>query len=73
MNRTRTLLADLSLACASLTLAAVSPAICAAPPKAVEAVTAQGFSPERLKRLDAAIDEQIAQQQLAGGVMARAA
>lgn len=60
-----TLLA-LALACAAL---AHSPVASAAPPRA-EAVTAQGFSPERLKRLDAAIDEQIAAKQLAGGVMA---
>jgi CubicO group peptidase (beta-lactamase class C family) len=57
----------LALACATLTHA---PVTTAAPPKAAEAVTAQGFSPERLKRLDAAIDEQIVRQQLAGGVMA---
>ena len=57
----------LALACATLTHA---PVTCAAPPKAGEAVTAQGFSAERLQRLDAAIDEQIARQQLAGGVMA---
>ncbi|MBV8034606.1 serine hydrolase [Roseateles sp.] len=55
-----------ALACAALTHA---PAATAAPPTAAEAVTAQGFSPERLKRLDAAIDEQIASKQLAGGVM----
>jgi CubicO group peptidase (beta-lactamase class C family) len=59
-----TLLA-VALACATLTHA---PVTSAAPPKA-EAVNAQGFSPERLKRLDTAIDEQIAKQQLAGGVM----
>lgn len=58
-----------ALACAALTLATFSPVTTAAPPKA-EAVSAQGFSPERLQRLDAAIAEQIAQQQLAGGVMA---
>ncbi|KQY88974.1 MULTISPECIES: serine hydrolase [Roseateles] len=57
----------LALACATLTHA---PATVAAPPKAAEAITAQGFSPERLKRLDAAIEEQIAGKQLAGGVMA---
>ncbi|MFG6429069.1 serine hydrolase domain-containing protein [Roseateles sp. LYH14W] len=57
----------LALACAALTHA---PLTSAAPPKATAAVNAQGFSPERLKRLDAAIDEQIARQQLAGGVMA---
>ncbi len=56
----------LALACAAMTH---SPVASAAPPRA-EAVTAQGFSPERLKRLDAAIDEQIAAKQLAGGVMA---
>jgi len=56
-----------ALACATLTHA---PLTTAAPSKAAEAVTAQGFSPERLKRLDAAIDEQIAGKQLAGGVMA---
>ncbi|MFT7775049.1 serine hydrolase domain-containing protein [Roseateles sp.] len=55
-----------ALACAALTHA---PITTAAPPKAAEAVTAQGFSPERLKRLDVAIDEQIAGKQLAGGVM----
>ena len=54
------------LACATL---AHAPAATAAAPKA-EVVNAQGFSPERLKRLDAAIAEQIGQQQLAGGVMA---
>jgi CubicO group peptidase (beta-lactamase class C family) len=57
----------LALACAALTH---TPVTTAAPPKATEVVTTQGFSPERLKRLDAAIDEQIAQKQLAGGVMA---
>lgn len=57
----------LALACAALTHA---PVTSAAPPKAAEVVNAQGFSPERLKRLDAAIDEQIRKQQLAGGVMA---
>ena len=44
-----------ALACATLTHA---PLTTAAPPKgakAAEAVNAQGFSPERLKRLDAAI------------------
>lgn len=56
-----------ALACAALSHA---PATFAAPPRAAEAVNAQGFSPERLKRLDAAIDEQIASKQLAGGVMA---
>jgi CubicO group peptidase (beta-lactamase class C family) len=61
------LLLAAALACAALTHA---PAAVAAPPKAAEAVTAQGFSPERLKRLDAAIEEQIAARQLAGGVMA---
>lgn len=60
-----TLLA-VTLACATL---AHAPATFAAPPQAAEVLTAQGFSPERLKRLDAAIDEQIARQQLAGGVM----
>lgn len=55
-----------ALACAAL---AHSTAATAAPPKA-DVVNAQGFSPERLRRLDAAIDEQIATQQLAGGVMA---
>lgn len=54
----------LALACALLTHAT---ATVAAPPK--PALVA-GFSPERLKRLDAAIDEQIASKQLAGGVMA---
>jgi CubicO group peptidase (beta-lactamase class C family) len=57
----------LALACAALTHAPFS---VAAPPRAAEALNVQGFSPERLKRLDAAIDEQIAQKQLAGGVMA---
>ena len=57
-----TLLA-LALACAALTLAPAAPA---AGPK--PALTA-GFSPERLQRLDAAIEEQIRAQQLAGGVM----
>jgi CubicO group peptidase (beta-lactamase class C family) len=33
------------------------------------AVVAAGFSPERLRRLDAAIENQIAQHQLAGGIM----
>ncbi|MCE4552983.1 serine hydrolase domain-containing protein [Roseateles cellulosilyticus] len=61
----KTLLA-VALACATLTHA---PAATAAP-KAAQAVNAQGFSPERLKRLDAAIEEQIAHHQLAGGVMA---
>ena len=60
----------LALTCAALTLATFSPVTTAAPPKSAAAVNAQGFSPERLKRLDAAIDEQIAQNQLAGGVMA---
>lgn len=55
----------LALACATLTHAPVT----FAAPRA-EALTAQGFSPARLKRLDAAIDEQIAAKQLAGGVMA---
>ncbi|MFG6458340.1 serine hydrolase domain-containing protein [Roseateles sp. BYS96W] len=55
-----------ALACATL---AHAPTTFAAPPQAAEALTAQGFSPARLKRLDAAIDEQIARQQLAGGVM----
>jgi CubicO group peptidase (beta-lactamase class C family) len=54
----------LALACATLSHA---PAILAQPAK--PALVA-GFSPERLKRLDAAIDEQIAHKQLAGGVMA---
>ncbi|RZJ08277.1 MAG: class A beta-lactamase-related serine hydrolase, partial [Rubrivivax sp.] len=62
----KTTLLALALACATLTHA---PATLAAP-KAAEAVNAQGFSPERLKRLDAAIDEQITSKQLAGGVMA---
>jgi CubicO group peptidase (beta-lactamase class C family) len=59
----------LALACATLV---PTPAAIAAPKtaKAAEAVTAEGFSPERLKRLDAAIQEQIASKQLAGGVMA---
>ena len=61
-----TLLA-VALACATL---AHAPLTSAAPPKTTETVNAQGFSPERLKRLDAAIEEQIASQQLAGGVMA---
>ncbi|HEY9105743.1 MAG TPA: serine hydrolase domain-containing protein [Roseateles sp.] len=55
----------LALACATLTH---TPVTFAAP--RAEAVTAQGFSPERLKRLDTAIAEQIAKKQLAGGVMA---
>jgi len=54
-----------ALTCATLTHAPVT----VAAPRA-ETLTAQGFSPERLKRLDAAIEEQIAQKQLAGGVMA---
>ena len=57
-----TLLA-LALACATLGLA---PAVQAAPP---QPALVAGFSPERLKRLDAAIEEQMAQRQLAGGVM----
>lgn len=61
----RTTLAMLALACAALIHA---PLAAAAPPKEATA-TAQGFSPERLQRLDAAIAEQIATQQLAGGVM----
>lgn len=61
----RTTLAMLALACAALIHA---PLAAAAPPKAA-AAAAQGFSPERLQRLDAAIAEQIATQQLAGGVM----
>ncbi|MFG6487591.1 serine hydrolase domain-containing protein [Roseateles sp. BYS78W] len=63
MNKT---VLAVALACAALTHA---PVTVAAPPKATETVNAQGFSPERLKRLDAAIDEQIAGKQLAGGVM----
>lgn len=59
----RTPLAILALACAALTHA---PASIAAPPR--PALVA-GFSTERLKRLDAAIEEQIAARQLAGGVM----
>lgn len=59
----------LALACAALTQGTATAEPPAAPPQA-EALTAQGFSPERLKRLDAAIDEQIAAKQLAGGVMA---
>ncbi|MFT7723221.1 MAG: serine hydrolase domain-containing protein [Roseateles sp.] len=62
---TKTLLA-LALAGAAL---AHAPGAAARPPQAAAAIDAQGFSPERLKRLDAAIDEQIAQRQLAGGVM----
>ena len=54
----------MALACAALIHATAS---VAAPP--APALIA-GFSPERLKRLDAAIDEQIAARQLAGGVMA---
>jgi CubicO group peptidase (beta-lactamase class C family) len=53
-----------ALACAAL---AHVPVTVAAP--RAEAVNAQGFSPERLKRLDAAIEEQIHRKQLAGGVM----
>lgn len=56
----RTFLAAVALACAALTQAA------AAPP---EPALVAGFSTERLHRLDAAIDEQIRQQQLAGAVM----
>lgn len=59
----------LALACAALTHGAATAQPPATPPRA-EALTAQGFSPEHLKRLDAAIDEQIAAKQLAGGVMA---
>ncbi|RZI98275.1 MAG: class A beta-lactamase-related serine hydrolase, partial [Rubrivivax sp.] len=55
----------LALACAALLHAPLTPA---APPKPA-AVNAQGFSLERLKRLDAAIEEQIDRKQLAGGVM----
>lgn len=54
-----------ALACAALTHAPIT----VAAPRA-EVLTAQGFSPERLKRLDAAIAEQVASKQLAGGVMA---
>ncbi len=53
----------LAFACAALTHA---PAATAAPP---QTALVAGFSPERLKRLDAAIAEQIASKQLAGGVM----
>ena len=59
----RTTLAILALACAALTHA---PATSAAPP---QPALVAGFSLERLKRLDAAIEEQIAGKQLAGGVM----
>ncbi|KQW51764.1 MULTISPECIES: serine hydrolase [unclassified Roseateles] len=64
MNKT---ILALALACAALTHA---PLTSAAPPKAAAAVNVQGFSPERLQRLDDAIDDQISKQQLAGGVMA---
>jgi CubicO group peptidase (beta-lactamase class C family) len=64
MNKT---ILAVALACAAL---AHAPVACAAPPQATAAVNAQGFSTERLKRLDAAIAEQITGQQLAGGVMA---
>lgn len=57
----KSLVIAVALACATLTHA---PASIAAPPALVA-----GFSPERLKRLDAAIEEQIASKQLAGGVM----
>lgn len=55
----------MALACAALTQAPHATAA----PRAAEVINAQGFSPERLKRLDAAIDEQIDKKQLAGGVM----
>ncbi len=54
-----------ALACAALIHAPLT----AAAPATATTVNAQGFSPERLKRLDAAIDEQIDKKQLAGGVM----
>lgn len=63
----------LALACAALFHA---PTSIAKPPKpnaaeaTAAAAAAHGFSPERLRRLDAAIDEQIQKKQLAGGVMA---
>ena len=57
----------LALACATL---APAPTSWAAPPQHAQAALVAGFSAERLKRLDAAIEEQIAQRQLAGGVMA---
>ncbi len=59
----RTTLAALALACAAL---AHAPLACAAPP--APALVA-GFAPDRLKRLDAAIEEQIQHKQLAGAVM----
>lgn len=60
----KTALVAVALACAAL---AHAPHAVAAPP---QPALVAGFSPERLKRLDAAIDEQIASKQLAGGVMA---
>ncbi len=53
----------LALACAALTHA---PSTTAAPP---QPALVAGFSVERLKRLDTAIDEQIGARQLAGGIM----
>lgn len=55
----------IALACAALFHAPVTTAA----PQAKPALVA-GFSPERLKRLDAAIEEQIGRKELAGGVMA---
>ncbi|MDM4765230.1 serine hydrolase domain-containing protein [Pelomonas sp. SE-A7] len=63
----------LLLSALSITLLALGPGLATAeaPSKKAPAstVNAAGFSPERLKRLDAAIEEQIAQKQLAGAVM----
>ena len=56
----------LALACATL---APTPTTWAALPQHAPAALVAGFSAERLKRLDAAIEEQIAQRQFAGGVM----
>ncbi|HEY1091129.1 MAG TPA: serine hydrolase domain-containing protein [Burkholderiaceae bacterium] len=56
-----------ALACAALSFQP-TPGL-AKPPAKSEAVAANGFSTERLKRLDTAINEQIAQAQLAGAVM----
>ncbi|MBL8275737.1 MAG: beta-lactamase family protein [Pelomonas sp.] len=63
MKTTPFLALALALACAALTPA---PTALAAPP---QPAAASGFSAPRLQRLDAAIDEQIAARQLAGGVM----
>lgn len=62
----KTIALAVALACAALTHA---PVTTAAPPKPAAGVTTQGFSAERLQRLDGAINDEIARQQLAGGVM----